>query len=70
MRAQTRLTQYLLDPRLKPTAPCVDNECPEALKIFFRDNSIRHPAMPAKLPPHQSRIEGQRHPEVTVPSRN
>ena len=40
MIAQTRLTQYLLDSGLKPTALRIDNECPEALKHFFRANSI------------------------------
>ena len=40
VRAQTRLTQYLLDRGLKPTALCIDKECPKALKHFFRANSI------------------------------
>ena len=40
MIAQTRLTQYLLDRGLKPTALHIDNECPEALKLFPRANSI------------------------------
>ena len=35
-----RLTQYLLDRGLKPTTLRIDNECPEALKLFFRANSI------------------------------
>ena len=34
VRAQTRPTQYLLDRGLKPTALRIDNECPEALKLF------------------------------------
>ena len=40
MRAQTRLTQYLLDRGLKPTPLRIDNEFPEALQRFFRANSI------------------------------
>ena len=40
VRAQTWLTQYLLDRGLKPMALRIDNECPEALKPFFRVNSI------------------------------
>ena len=40
VRAQTRLTQYLLDRGLKPTALRIDNECPEALQRFSRDNII------------------------------
>ena len=40
VRSQTRLTQYLLDRGLKPTALRIDNECPEALKLFSRANSI------------------------------
>ena len=40
MRAQTRLTQYLLDRGIKPTSLRIDNECPKALKLFFRANSI------------------------------
>ena len=32
VRAQKRLMQYLLGWGLKPTALCIDNECPEALK--------------------------------------
>ena len=39
LRTQTRLTQYLLDRGLKPTALHIDNKCPEALKLFFRANS-------------------------------
>ena len=38
VRAQTRITQYLLDRGLKPTALCIDNKCPEALKRFTRAN--------------------------------
>ena len=40
VRAQTRLTQYLLDRGLNTLALRIDNECPEALKCFFRTNSI------------------------------
>ena len=40
VRAQTRLTQYPLDRGIKPTVLRIDNECPEALKRFFRDNII------------------------------
>ena len=40
VKAQTRLTQYLLDHGLNPTALCIENECPKALKRFFRANSI------------------------------
>ena len=40
VRAQTRLTQYLLDRDLKPTALRIDNECPDPLKRFFRANGI------------------------------
>ena len=39
-RAQTRLTQYLLDRGLDTTSLHIDNECPEALKVFFRGSSI------------------------------
>ena len=34
VRSQTRLTIYLLDRCLKPTALRIDNECPKALKRF------------------------------------
>ena len=34
VRAQTRLTKYLLDRGLKPTSLRIDNECPEALQFF------------------------------------
>ena len=40
VRAQMRLTQYLLDRGLKPTDLRIDNECPEALQNFLRANSI------------------------------
>ena len=40
MRAQTRLTQYLLDRGLNPKTLRIDNKCPKALKRFFRDNII------------------------------
>ena len=40
VRAQTRLTQYLLDRDLNTKAPHIDNECPEALQRFFRTNII------------------------------
>ena len=40
VRAQTRLTTYLLDRGLNPKALRIDNECPEALQRFFRANSI------------------------------
>ena len=40
VRVQTRLTQYLLDRGHKPTALRIDNQFPEALKCFFRANSI------------------------------
>ena len=40
VRAQTRLTQYLLDRVLNPKALCIDNKFPEAPKFFFRANSI------------------------------
>ena len=40
VRSQTRLTRYLLECGLNPTALRIDNECPEALKLFFRANSI------------------------------
>ena len=40
VRAQTHLTQYLLDLGLNPTALRIDNKCPEALQHFFRANSI------------------------------
>ena len=32
--------QYLLYRGLKPTALHIDNECPKALKLFFRANSV------------------------------
>ena len=38
MRAQTRLTQYVLDRGLKPKALRIDNECPKALQRFSRAN--------------------------------
>ena len=40
MRAQTRLTQYLLDCGLNPKDLRIDNKCPEALQRFFRANII------------------------------
>ena len=40
VRAQARLIQYLLNRGLKPSALFIDNECPEALKTFFRANSV------------------------------
>ena len=40
VRAQTRLTQYLLDRGLNPKTLRIDNKCPKALKRFFRDNII------------------------------
>ena len=40
VREQTRLTQYLLDRGLNPTALHIDNDFPEALKRFSRANSI------------------------------
>ena len=40
VRAQTWLTQYLLDRGLKPMAFRIDNKCPEDLKRFFSANSI------------------------------
>ena len=40
VRAQMRLTQYILDCGLNPMALRIKNECPEALKLFFRANSI------------------------------
>ena len=40
VRAQKRLTQYLLDSSLKLTALCIDNECPDALQRFSRANRI------------------------------
>ena len=40
VRAQTQLIQYLLDRGLKPSALRIDNECPKALKYFFRENSV------------------------------
>ena len=40
VRAQTRLTQYLLDRGLNPTVLHIDNKCPEALKRFFKVNSV------------------------------
>ena len=51
VRAQPRLTQYLLDCGLKPTALRIDNECPEALKLFFSDNSIDFQLCPAQRNP-------------------
>ena len=47
-RAQTRLTQYLLDCGIKPTALRIDNEYPEALKLFFMDNIIDFQICPPK----------------------
>ena len=46
MRAQTRLTQYLLYHGLKPTSLRIDNECPEALQRFSRANSIEFQLCP------------------------
>ena len=40
VRAQMRLIQYLLGRGLKPYDLRIDNKCPEALKYFFRANSI------------------------------
>ena len=40
VRAQTHMTQYLLDCGLNPMALRIKNECPEALKLFFMANSI------------------------------
>ena len=40
VRSQTRLTQYLLDLGIKPTALHIDNDCPEDLKRFSGSNSI------------------------------
>ena len=40
VRAQTRLTKYLLYRGINPTALRIDNECLEDLKLFFRANSI------------------------------
>ena len=40
VRAQTQIIQYLLDRGLKPSALRIDNKCPEALKHFFRANSV------------------------------
>ena len=40
MRANTRLTKYLLDRGLKPKALRIDNKCPKALQLFPRSNSI------------------------------
>ena len=40
VRAQTRLTQYLLDRGLKPMSLRIKNECPKALKRILRANSI------------------------------
>ena len=40
VRAQTCLTQYLLDRGLKPTALRINNGCPKAIQLFFRANSI------------------------------
>ena len=34
VRAQTRLTQYLLERDLNPTALRIDNDCPESLQSF------------------------------------
>ena len=46
VRAQTRLIQYLLDSVLKTFALLIDNECPEALKCFFRENSVNFQLFP------------------------
>ena len=40
VKAQTRLTQYLLDHGLNPMYLCIEKECPKALKRFFRANII------------------------------
>ena len=40
VRSQMRLIQYLLDWGLNPSALRIYNECLEALKSFFRANSV------------------------------
>ena len=40
VRAQMRLIQYLFGRGLKPYDLRIDNKCPEALKYFFRGNSV------------------------------
>ena len=40
VRAQTRLIQYLLYRGINPSALCIENKCPEALNILFRENSV------------------------------
>ena len=40
VRAQTRIIQYLLDQGLKPSAFRINNNFPESLKIFLRENSV------------------------------
>ena len=46
VRAQTWLIQYLLDRVLNPYSLRIDNECPEALKYFFRENSVKFQLCP------------------------
>ena len=46
MTAQTRMIQYLLDRGLKTSALRIYNECPKALIVFLRANSVNFQLCP------------------------
>ena len=47
VRLQTRIIQYLPDRGLKPSALCIENKCPKALRNFFRANSVNFQLCPS-----------------------
>ena len=46
VRTQTRLIQYLIDRGVKTSTIRIDNDCPEALKLFFKANSVNFQLCP------------------------
>ena len=49
MRATKKLHEYLTDRGFKPEVQILDNECPEALKKYFRHNNVTYQLVPPHL---------------------
>ena len=49
MRATKKLHEYLTDRGFKPQVQILDNECPEALKKYFRENNVTYQLVPPHI---------------------
>ena len=49
IRLTIKLHEYLTDRRFKPHVQILDNECPEALKKYFRKNNVAYQLVPPHL---------------------